>query len=116
MSTILPATVNILRHEGDYADISVILPTIISVADVSNVQFHVKDSFGNMLIEQNEGNTYIRTDAEKNSIIIPLKLKDGTLTTKGKAGEHNYEVEVNYNGNPQTLLRGKIRIQKEVII
>ncbi len=115
MTTILPATININRREGDHASIIVILPDFISVSDITDIKLQANDGFGRKLIEQNEENTNITRDAERNSITIPLELNNGTITTKGADGEHDYELQVTHNNNIQTILRGKLLITKEII-
>lgn len=115
MSAIIPAPINIKRHEGDYAEIVIILPDIININDVADVRLQANGSFGIKVIEQNESNTDITYNAEKNSIAIPLKKNDGTLTTKGIHGDLDYEVQVAFKGEIQTILRGKLYVRKEII-
>jgi hypothetical protein len=105
MPTYLKANINLTRQAGDIADIVIIVPEALNMTG-RTVNFRVTDKAGRILIKNPAGLTI-----EAQTITIPLLPVD----TKGKAGSHNYEVEVVNQQGPITILAGTFTITKELI-
>jgi hypothetical protein len=98
----------ITRHEGDLADISIIVPEILSLA-VYGVRFQVKDSSGRSIFRKDTADATITVAGQTANIaLLPAD-------TKGRAGNHKWEAELYNQNGPITIGYGQFVINPELI-
>jgi hypothetical protein len=98
----------ITRHEGDIADISFIVPEILSLTGYG-VRFHVKDSSGRSIMRKDTADGTITVAGQTANIaLLPAD-------TKGKAGTHKWEAELYNQSGPITIGYGPFVINAELI-
>ena len=108
MATILAAKLNLVRQEGDTADLVIEVPEAIDMTDAT-VKFGIYDDLGEVIVEKSSEEDEIELDGQ--IIMVPVLSED----TEGFAGTHNYELEITVQGAIITILKGKIDVEKEYL-
>jgi hypothetical protein len=100
--------ITITRQEGDLADIVFTIPAILDTADYG-IRFSVKDDKGRTVLKKDTAENDITVQYQK--VTIPLLPAD----TKGKPGNHKWEVEIYKDNGPITIGYGPFAITPELI-
>lgn len=98
----------IIRHEGDFADVAFTVPAALSLA-AYDVRFVVKDNAGRTIMRKDTADGSITVASQE--VMIPLLPAD----TKGKSGTHKWEAEVYDADGPVTIGYGQFVINAELI-
>jgi hypothetical protein len=100
--------ITITRQEGDLADIVFTIPAILNPADYG-IRLSVKDDKGRTVLKMDTAANDITVQDQM--VTIPLLPAD----TKGKPGNHKWEVEIYKDDGPITIGYGSFVITPELI-
>jgi hypothetical protein len=98
----------ITRQEGDLADIIFTIPDVLSTTDY-DVRFLVKGNNGRTIVKKDTASDDIIVSEQ--TVTIPILPSD----TKGKPGNHKWELELYKSDGPITIGYGMFSITPELI-
>lgn len=105
MAAILKAeNITIVRQEGDTSEIVFIVPEIVPLTGAT-AHLQVRQKNGDAVLEPT-------TSITGQTITIALVPND----TKGKAGTHNWELEIRAGEVITTIASGTFEIKKELVV
>lgn len=94
----------LVRQEGDYADVSFVVPDVLELVAGSTAKFQVSASTGRVMISKD-----MTVNGQNLSAVLD------PADTKGKAGKHRWELQVIIDNKPYTIGRGNFEIKPESI-
>lgn len=94
----------LVRQEGDYADVSFVVPDVLELIEGSTAKFQVLASTGRVIINKD-----VTVNGQNISVVLE------PADTKGKPGRHRWELQVTIDNKPYTIGRGNFEIKPEII-